>query len=173
MKFTCNQQTLAKALNTVSKAVSSRTTIPILKGIMIKASEEGKLILTASDLEISIKKEIEANVEEAGAFVVMAALAFFAFTTILGWDYYSETCLEYIVNGRMGAVKVYRWLYILAVLIGPFITVSAVWQIADIFNGLMAIPNMAGLFVLSGVVRRETLGFFTSGKHLDRLPDHK
>ena len=74
MKFTCNQQTLAKALNTVSKAVSNRTTIPILKGIMIKASEEGKLILTASDLEISIKKEIEANVEEAGSFVVMAKL---------------------------------------------------------------------------------------------------
>ncbi|MDO4860004.1 MAG: sodium:alanine symporter family protein [Bacillota bacterium] len=107
------------------------------------------------------------------SFVLMICLVFFAFTTILGWDYYSERCLEYIVNGRMGAVKVYRWLYILAVLIGPFITVSAVWQIADIFNGLMAIPNMVGLFVLSGVVRRETLGFFTSGKHLDRLPDHK
>ena len=107
------------------------------------------------------------------SFVLMICLVFFAFTTILGWDYYSERCLEYIVNGRMGAVKVYRWLYILAVLIGPFITVSAVWQIADIFNGLMAIPNMVGLFVLSGVVRRETLGFFISGKHLDRLPDHK
>ena len=74
MKFTCNQQILAKALNTVSKAVSNRTTIPILKGIMIKATEEGSLILTASDLEISIKKEIEADVAEPGAFVVMAKL---------------------------------------------------------------------------------------------------
>ena len=74
MKFTCNQQSLAKALNTVSKAVSNRTTIPILKGIMIKATEEGSLILTASDLEISIKKEIEADVAEPGAFVVMAKL---------------------------------------------------------------------------------------------------
>ena len=74
MKFTCNQQTLAKALNTVSKAVSSRTTIPILKGIMIKATEEGTLILTASDLEISIKKEIRADVQEPGAIVVMAKL---------------------------------------------------------------------------------------------------
>ena len=73
MKFTCNQQTLAKALNTVSKAVSNRTTIPILN-IMIKATEEGSLILTASDLEISIKKEIEADVAEPGAFVVMAKL---------------------------------------------------------------------------------------------------
>lgn len=74
MKFTCNQQILAKALNTVSKAVSNRTTIPILKGIMIKATEEGSLILTASDLEISIKKEIAADVQEPGAIVVMAKL---------------------------------------------------------------------------------------------------
>ena len=74
MKFTCNQQTLAKALNTVSKAVSNRTTIPILKGIMIKATEDNHLILTASDLEISIKKEIDADVQEPGAFVVMSKL---------------------------------------------------------------------------------------------------
>ena len=74
MKFTCNQQTLAKALNTVSKAVSSRTTIPILKGIMIKATDDNHLILTASDLEISIKKVIDADVQEPGAFVVMAKL---------------------------------------------------------------------------------------------------
>ncbi len=74
MKFTCNQQVLAKALNTVSKAVSNRTTIPILKGIMIKATEEGSLILMASDLEISIKKEINADVQEPGAIVVMAKL---------------------------------------------------------------------------------------------------
>ena len=109
---------------------------------------------------------------EVSSFVLMICLVFFAFTTILGWDYYSERCLEYLVGGRMGPVKVYRWLYILAVLIGPFITVSAVWTIADIFNGLMAIPNMVGLFVLSGVVKRETSGFFKAGKHLDRLPDH-
>ena len=61
---------------------------------------------------------------------------------------------------------VYRWLYILAVLIGPFLTVSAVWTIADIFNGLMAIPNMIALFALSGVVAAETKAFFAAGKHL-------
>ena len=73
------------------------------------------------------------------SFILMVCLVFFAFTTILGWDYYSERCLEYIVNGNQKVVKGYRWLYILAVFIGPFMTVSAVWTIADIFNGLMAI----------------------------------
>ena len=60
----------------------------------------------------------------------------------------------------MGAVKVYRWLYILAVLIGPFLTVSAVWTIADIFNGLMAIPNLIALLALSGVIAAETKSYF-------------
>ena len=102
------------------------------------------------------------------SFLLMLCLVFFAFTTILGWDYYSERCLEYLTGGKMKAVKVYRWLYILAVFIGPYMTVKAVWTIADIFNGLMAIPNMIALFVLSGVVAKETKDFFDSKKHLNQ-----
>ncbi len=98
--------------------------------------------------------------KEISAFVLMLCLVFFAFTTILGWDYYSERCLEYLSGGRMKYVKVYRWIYILAVFIGPYMTVSAVWTIADIFNGLMALPNMIALFALSGVVVKETKHFF-------------
>ena len=97
---------------------------------------------------------------EVPSFILMLCLVFFAFTTILGWDYYSERCLEYLSGGNMKHVKVYRWIYILAVFIGPYMTVSAVWTIADIFNGLMAIPNMIALFALSGVVVKETRDFF-------------
>ena len=75
---------------------------------------------------------------QVSSFVLMLCLVFFAFTTILGWDYYSERCLEYLSGGNMKHVKIYRWIYILAVFIGPYMTVSAVWTIADIFNGLMA-----------------------------------
>ena len=94
------------------------------------------------------------------AFVLMLCLVFFAFTTILGWDYYSERCLEYLTNGHKKKIIVYRWLYIIAVFIGPYMTVAAVWTIADIFNGLMALPNMIALFALSGVVVKETKRFF-------------
>lgn len=104
---------------------------------------------------------------KVSSFVLMICLIFFAFTTILGWDYYSERCLEYLSGGKMGPVKVYRWLYILAVFIGPYMTVSAVWTIADIFNGLMALPNMIALFALSGVVAKETRAFFDAKKHLE------
>ena len=99
------------------------------------------------------------------SFILMLCLVFFAFTTILGWDYYSERCLEYLVGGNKNIVLAYRWLFILTVFIGPYMTVSAVWTIADIFNGLMALPNMIALFALSGVVAKETKSFFAAEKH--------
>lgn len=93
--------------------------------------------------------------KEVSSFILMVCLVFFAFTTILGWDFYSERCLEYL-TGTTKLVKPYRWLYILCVFIGPYMTVSAVWTIADIFNGLMAIPNLIAVLALSGVVAKET-----------------
>lgn len=93
---------------------------------------------------------------QVASFILMMCLVFFAFTTILGWNYYSERCLEYLTNGKQKIVKGYRWLYILCVLIGPFMTVSAVWKIADIFNGLMALPNLVAIIALSSVVVKET-----------------
>lgn len=103
---------------------------------------------------------------QVSSFVLMLCLVFFAFTTILGWDYYSERCLEYLSNRNKTVVKVYRWIYVLAVFIGPYLTVAAVWTIADIFNGLMAIPNVIALIALSGVVAKETRDYF---KEFDRL----
>ena len=108
--------------------------------------------------------------QQVGAFFLMLCLALFAFTTILGWDYYAERCLEYLLGGKKNSVvlTMFRWLYILAVLIGPFLTVSAVWTIADIFNGFMAIPNLIALIVLNGIVVKETKAYFDKlGK--DRL----
>lgn len=102
--------------------------------------------------------------EQISSGVLMLCLAFFAFTTILGWDYYSERCLEYLVGGQTKAITIYRWLYIFVVFIGPYLTVSAVWTIADIVNGLMAIPNMIAIFALNGVVIKETKDFFTRMK---------
>ncbi len=99
--------------------------------------------------------------------LLMLCLAFFAFTTILGWDYYSEKCLEYLTNGRMKFVMFFRVLYIIMIAIGPYFTVNAVFTIADITNGLMAIPNCISLLVLSGIVAKETKSYF------DRYPTLK
>ena len=101
------------------------------------------------------------------AFLLMLCLVFFAFTTILGWDYYSERCLEYLCSGKKSILKYYRWLYVLAVFIGPFMSISAVWTIADIFNALMALPNLIAILFLSNVVVKETKIYLDKIKKLN------
>lgn len=99
------------------------------------------------------------------SFILMMCLVFFAFTTIIGWSYYSERCLEYLSHGKQKPVMIYRWLYILAVFIGPYMTVQAVWNISDIFNGMMAFPNLIALCALSGVVIKESRDYFKRMRH--------
>lgn len=96
------------------------------------------------------------------SFVLMMCLVFFAFTTILGWNYYSERCLEYLSNKNRVVMNVYRTLFLLAVLIAPYMTVSVIWNIADVCNGLMAFPNLIALAVLNGVVIKETKKYIKS-----------
>ena len=96
----------------------------------------------------------------AGPIILLVCLIFFAFTTILGWNFYGERCLEYLVGRNKKAILAYRVLYILAVFIGPYMTIQAVWDIADIFNGLMAIPNLIAIILLSGEVVRLSKSFF-------------
>lgn len=105
--------------------------------------------------------------EKVSAFLLMMCLAFFAFTTILGWNYYSERCLSYLTGSKKSAAMIYRWLYVAAVFIGPYLTVDAVWNLADIFNGLMVLPNVVALIGLSGVVAAETKDY------LSRLKEQK
>lgn len=95
------------------------------------------------------------------SFMIMAALLFFAFTTIIGWIFYSEKCLEYLVGShRRLPIRIFRGLYIAMVAIGPYLSVSAVWSISDIMNGLMAFPNVIALFLLSPVVVRVSKAYF-------------
>jgi len=97
---------------------------------------------------------------KVAAFFLMISLTFFAFTTILGWNYYSERCLEYLVGSRRPwLLKAFRVLYIAIVFIGPYLTVSVVWGLADSLNGLMAFPNLLALLLLSPVVWRTTKDF--------------
>ncbi len=95
------------------------------------------------------------------SFFLMMALTFFAFTTIIGWDFYSEKCLEYLVGSdRRWAIRAFRFLYVAVVFVGPYLTVSVVWGIADVFNGLMAFPNLIALIFLSPIVWKTTKDYY-------------
>lgn len=94
-----------------------------------------------------------------GQYVVTVGLMFFAFTTILGWNYYGERCTEYLFGIK--GIKPYKLIYIVLVASGSFLHLSLIWTLADIVNGLMAIPNLIGLLGLSKVVFSETRSFFS------------
>ncbi|MEJ2367278.1 MAG: sodium:alanine symporter family protein [Acidobacteriota bacterium] len=93
-----------------------------------------------------------------GGMVVAVCLAMFAFSTILGWSYYGEKSFEYLFGRR--AVFPYRVAFVIFVFIGAVRSLSFVWSISDVMNGLMALPNLVGLLVLSGVIARETKSYF-------------
>ncbi len=95
-----------------------------------------------------------------GQLIVTIGLIFFAFTTILGWNYYGERCTVYLVGVR--GIKPYRVIYIILVALGAFLKLEMIWVIADIVNGLMAIPNLIGLIGLSGVIINETRQYFNN-----------
>jgi AGCS family alanine or glycine:cation symporter len=85
-----------------------------------------------------------------GGIMLSISLAVFAFTTIIGWSYYGERCAEYLFGIRV--ISYYRVFWILAIVIGATVELNLVWTIADILNGLMAIPNLIALLLLSPVV---------------------
>ena len=131
--------------------------------IVISGMWESSCKLEGVNLTVEAFSKGLSFIPGASAFVpffVMSALAFFAFTTILGWNYYSEKCLEYLIGmDRPCIVKAFRILYVVMVGIGPYLTLSMVWGVADIFNGLMAFPNLIALMLLSPVVMRVTREF--------------
>ena len=96
--------------------------------------------------------------QSLSSFCLMVCLSFFAFSTIVGWSFYAEQCLNYLSGGRERAVRAYRFFYILAVAIGPYLTVHAAWEMADILNALMALPNLTALLLLQSQVVRGSRG---------------
>jgi AGCS family alanine or glycine:cation symporter len=89
---------------------------------------------------------------------VSFALAVFAFTTILGWAFYGEKCIEFLFGVR--AIKPYRVVYILAILAGAVAPLDFVWLMASVFNAMMAFPNLIALALLSPVVFKLTKDYF-------------
>ena len=96
---------------------------------------------------------------DAAKYLLTAGLVLFAFTTIIGWNYYGERCVEYLFGVK--GIKPYRFIFIGLVAIGAFLKLEVIWVLADIVNGLMAIPNLIALIGLSGVVVAETKAYFT------------
>ncbi len=97
---------------------------------------------------------------EWGGIIVSLGIIFFAYSTILGWCYYGEKSIEYLLGIK--SVVPYRVLFIIAVFVGAVVKLDLVWTFADIMNGLMALPNLIGLLGLGGIVAAETKSYFNN-----------
>ena len=95
-----------------------------------------------------------------GQYIVTVGLVLFAFATIVAWYYYGEKCVEYLFRGNRVAIRIYQVVYTIMVYVGCVASLDAVWEFADLFNGLMAIPNLIALIVLSGSIRKLNDDFF-------------
>lgn len=103
-----------------------------------------------------------------GPVILVVGIISFAYSTVLGWAYYGERCVEYFA-GRAGLIP-YRVLYILVAAIAPVVSLNLVWTIADILNALMAIPNLIAVLLLSNVIVSETKKYINDLDKKDDTP---
>lgn len=96
---------------------------------------------------------------ETGTIIVAISTALFAFSTLLGWSYYGEKAIEYLFNDK--AITAFRIVFVLVVMVGATRELSFVWNFSDLMNGLMAIPNLIGILLLSKVVKQESQRYFS------------
>ena len=94
-----------------------------------------------------------------GTVVVTAATVLFAYSTLIGWGYYGERAIAYLFGEE--SVRYYRVVFVLMIFVGAVLKLELVWNISDLFNGLMIIPNLIGLLLLHKVVTRETKEYFS------------
>lgn len=121
----------------------------IVSGVLGQVGPDGKMI----DANALTLRAFD-SILPYGGLIVAISLIFFAYSTILGWAYYGEKCVEYLFGYR--ATKIYRVFYTLIVFPGAILSLNVVWGFANMMNGLMAFPNLIALFALAGVISKET-----------------
>jgi len=163
---------LGTFIDTIVICTMTALVIVLMNGWTTVDLETGKTILTSAwtmidpvtnekvtDAVITANAFSHANaLPMLGKYIVTLGLAFFAFTTILGWSFYGERCAEYLFGIKI--IPAYRILWVIVVLVSPLVNLEIMWLIAGILNALMAIPNLIGLLLLSPVVFKLTRDYY-------------
>jgi AGCS family alanine or glycine:cation symporter len=163
----------AKTANPVRQALVSSTgtfwdtvVVCLMTGLVLVSSELANPSLTAFTNGGTLTHEAFAQIPYVGPIILTFGLFTFAYSTILGWSYYGERAAEYLVGSKV--IVPYRIVYTLVVFVGAAIPLGLVWDIADALNALMVLPNVAAIFLLSGVVASETKKYL-SGNHINDI----
>ena len=160
-------------------AAAAKTEEPVEQGLISMTGTfiDTIIICTLTGLAILVTGQWSSSLEGApmtqaafssvfgtfGEIALTLSLVLFAFTTILGWSYYGERCFEFIFKSTK-FLPLYRLIFVVMVALGGYLTLDVVWKIADIVNGLMALPNLIALLVLSPIIFKETKSYFERHK---------
>lgn len=164
----------AKTRNPVRQALVSSTgtfwdtvVVCLMTGlVLVSTMLKSPDILASVDNGGQLTTMAFAQIPYFGPFILVVGIITFAYSTILGWAYYGERCVEYF-SGKKGLIP-YRVLYIIVALIAPVLALDLVWLLADILNALMAIPNLIAVLLLSPVIVKETKKYINN---LDAVDD--
>lgn len=159
-------------------AAAARTNDPVKQALvsmtqtfidtLVVCTMTALVILTASSWTqgVSAAELTSASMAETlghtGSVLVAISTALFAYSTLIGWNYYGEKAVEYLFDEK--AVKIYRVVFTVIVMVGATVSLEFVWNFSDLANGLMAIPNLIGLLLLSKVIQQETERYFSNTK---------
>ncbi len=148
-----------QGLITMTGALVSTVIVCSVTGLVLAVTGvHGKLHASGAPLNgVSMTVHAFESAITGGGYIVSLGLILFAFTTVIAWGYYGEKCCEYLFGSR--AIFIYRLLFILVIIPGAAIKMEAAWLLANISNGLMAIPNLIAILMLSPVVKAETVTF--------------
>ncbi len=159
-------------------AAAARTNDPVKQALvsmtqtfidtLVVCTMTAMVILTANSWTqgVSASQLTSASMAETlgstGSVMVAIATALFAYSTLIGWNYYGEKAIEYLFGEK--AIKIYRVFFTVAVMVGAMVSLEFVWNFSDLMNGMMAIPNLIGLLWLSPIIKQETERYFSSLK---------
>jgi alanine or glycine:cation symporter, AGCS family len=159
-------------------AAAARTNDPVKQALvsmtqtfidtLVVCTMTAMVILTATSWTkgVSASELTSASMAETlgstGSVIVAIATALFAYSTLIGWNYYGEKAIEYLFGAK--SIKIYRVVFTVVVMIGATMSLEFVWNFSDLMNGMMAIPNLIGLLWLSPIIKQETERYFLSLK---------
>jgi AGCS family alanine or glycine:cation symporter len=151
----CTNDPVSQALVSMTQTFIDTLVVCTMTALVILTADAWLLGVSAGELTSASVAE---TLGYPGEVIVAIATMLFAFSTLIGWSYYGEKAVEYLLGA--GAIRIFRIAFIVAVVIGATVSLTFVWNFSDLMNGMMAIPNLIGLLLLSRVVKSETERYF-------------
>lgn len=154
------QDPVKQALVSMTQTFIDTLVVCTMTALVILTSSAWTQGISASELTSA---SFGQTLGQSGAILVAIATALFAYSTLIGWNYYGEKAIEYIFGPK--AIPAYRVVFVALVIVGSVTSLEFVWNFSDLMNGLMAVPNLIGLLILSPVIQQETERYFREKKH--------